>query len=293
MVNDPAPQGSERSRAFFGELVRTAYAAADGMEALEQLMVPECRVHLQNGDDLPRDLALEQTAHGRRIFPDLEVDLENAIFAGDWVVIQCRLSGSAATGIPFLPPDYRYTSLGAIVGHSNERLRLVEVWSYMNPGFSLSYPASGLHETPPPDDGAGEAEARALYESWVQHAEAGQDFVSAVADTLAPDGVVHLGNGDIGRAGALRSMFSTVARGLADLSLSIEQVLLSESRVIVQFAMSGRHQGPLGMFPPTGKVLPSRGMLIGRANRRAQTAELWIYIAPGYALAIPPTRGNP
>ena len=292
MVNQPAPEGSVRSRAFYARFLETAAHSEDLIATFTELTAEDCRVHAQNGDVISRTESIRHAAFPRMIFPDLLMEVEDAHFPDDRLVVQVRMSGTSSSAIASLPASTPFVSLGSVVGRVGEDLRLTEMWSYVNPGFAFSFPPAGLDVLPPPEDGAGSAEARALYQSWVRRAEEGDDFVGAVAATFAPDGVVHVGNGDVGRVEALHALFAAVTRGLPDLSLTVDDALVSDSRVVVQFSMSGTHRGPLGLFPPTGKVLPSRGMIVGRADRLGRAAELWVYIAPAYALTIAP-RGGP
>jgi predicted ester cyclase len=100
---------------------------------------------------------------------------------------------------------------------------------------------------------------------------------------------VYLGNGDVGGGQVLEGLFARIAQGLPDISLEIDKVIFSGDRVVVLFTMSGTHLGPIGVWPASGRTLPSTGALIARANRQSQASELWAYVAPGYAITLPPT----
>lgn len=288
MVQESAPQGSALSRAFLAEFLRTAPNHPDALTAFQALMEPDCRIHLQNGDVVGPEESQLHTLTTQAVLPDLEMQVDHALFPDERLAVQLRFTGSVAPGFPVVVAGQRVTALSAVVGRVTPGLRLGEVWAYINPGFPLSFPPQGFAQQPPPEDGAGPAEARALYERWVRDAEERGDFVSAVASSLAPNGVVHIGNGDVGRVDALHGVFAQILRGLPDLTIGIDDVVTAGDRVIVQFSMSGTHQGQLGFYPPTGKVLPSRGMFIARANRAAEAAEVWVYVAPGYAVGLPP-----
>lgn len=167
---------------------------------------------------------------------------------------------------------------------------LTELWSYLNPGFSFAFPGRGIRLAPPPPDGATEAQARELYESWVRSAEGGEDFVTSIVRSLSPNGVVHLGNADVTDGTGLEELFARIAAGLRDLSIEIEDVLFDGPYLIAPFKMSGVHTGAIGMLAPTGRRLPSTGALLARANEDARAAELWLYTAPAYAVTFPPGR---
>lgn len=291
MVSEPVPQGSARSRAFYADFLELAERSVDLMEAVYQAMEPDCRIHVQNGDVVTPEASRMHSSIARMAFPDLVAEIDDVLFPDDRFVVQFRMVGTPSPLAPVRSGGAPVTSIDALVGRVNERLRLSEAWSYINPGFAFSFPRAGLAEQPPPADGAGPAQARALYESWVRRAEGGEDFISAVGATFAPGGVVHLGNGDTGTVEALRALFLVVAQGIPDISLEIDDAMISEGRVVVQFATSGTHSGQLGIYRPTGKVLPSRGMLVARPDSEARVAELWVYIAPAYALTLAPASG--
>jgi hypothetical protein len=252
-------------------------------------MAPDCRVHVENGDERTPLELWEYNAGTRLAMPDLTVDIDGGIFPGERMVLQVTLRSTLAQGLPVLQAGQRTSARCAIVCIPGDDLRLREVWTYLNPGFPFTFPPAGLRETPPPEDGAGDEEARALYERWVERASAGDDFLTAVTSTFAPGGVVHLGNGDDGGVEALRDLFGLLVRAMPDLSLDVEAVTIGDRRAIVQFLLKGTHSGgPLGPYQASGRVLPSRGMVIARPNRAAQTAEFWLYIAPMYSVAVPP-----
>src|SRR5690606_9873479 len=124
-------------------------------------------------------------------------------------------------GVPRLPVGARYRFRGASVGRVSERSRLSELWSYSMTHFGFAYPPTGVNLPPPPiDSGVTVEHSRALYEAWLGHASERDDFIAAVTAALAPDAVVHFGNGDTGDAGYLREFFRGVVEGLPDLALT-------------------------------------------------------------------------
>jgi hypothetical protein len=291
LVNELPTEGTDRTRAFWARFLSVAEQSDGLLEAIACVLAPDVRIHFQNGEVGDAAIADQHTALSALMFPDLVVEVDDVFFPDDRLVIQLRMSGSATGPIPFVEPGRRFTTLGCVVARVNESLQLQEVWNYLNPGFAYSYPPSGVAKPDPPSDGAGTAEARALYQTWVRRAEAGEDFVTAVASTVAVDGAVHIGNGDVAGPQLLRDLFASIVIGLPDLSLVIDDVILHDDRVVVQFSTSGTHRGQLGVYGPTGVTVPGRGCLIVAANRKGEAARLWIYMAPGYALTLPPTGG--
>jgi hypothetical protein len=290
-VIQPDLGGSSRTRSFWSRFLATADEHEGVLEAIAHVMAPDARIHLQNGEVGDAVLSNRHIALSASAFPDMVVDVEDVLFPDERLVIQVRMSGHAGQGIPFLQPGHPFTVLGCVIGRISEALTIEEMWTYVNPGFAFAYPPSGLERPDPPSDAAGVVDAQLLYDTWVSRAEAGEDFVSAIAATIAPGGAVHIGNGDVGGAELLRELFGSIVAGLPDLSLVIDDVILHHDRVVVQFSTSGTHRGPLGIYPATGLTLPGRGCIIAAANRAGQAARLWVYVAPGYALTLPPSGG--
>ena len=281
-------------RARGQEFIRTFIGIAEGsrdlIEALNRVLAPNARVHLQNGDIVPPDVSSRHAASAELVFPDLEIEFEEGLFPDDRVVVRVRMTGTASGRTPFVPKGGAFDVTGAFIARITPELTITELWSYLNPGFGFAFPPRGVRLTPPAPDGATESASRSLYDAWVRGAEAGRDFVSSVADTLAPDGVVHLGNGDITQGDGLDDLFARIASGLHDLSIEIEDVMFDGPFVVSPFRMSGVHGGPIGMLAPTGRVLPSTGAMLARANGTGQAAEVWLYLAPAYAVTFPPGR---
>lgn len=284
--------GDADARALYETFLAHAASAPDAITAVMDLLAPDARVHVQNGDVVPPEIAMRHTTVGRTAFPDLTVTIEDVFFPPGHLVFQVTTEGTAGPNIPFLPQGFKLASPGAVVIRPAGPDRIGEYWSYVNPGFAFTFPRTGVDSPVPPEDGAGAEQATALYDEWLRRATAGEPFFQAIAATAAPDSAVHLGNGDVGGAHLLNDIFDKIARGLPDISLEIDAVLLEGAKLVVQFSMVGTHLGPMGVWPPTGRRLPSTGALIARANASGQAAELWVYVAPGYAITVPPS-GSP
>ncbi|MCA9847340.1 MAG: nuclear transport factor 2 family protein [Dehalococcoidia bacterium] len=281
-------------RARGQEFIRTFIGIAEGsrdlIEALNRVLEPGARVHLQNGDIVPPDVSTRHAASAELVFPDLEIEFEEGLFPDDRVVVRVRMTGTSSGRTPFVPKGGTFDVTGAFIARITPEMTISELWSYLNPGFGFAFPPRGVRLTPPAPDGATESASRSLYDAWVRGAEAGRDFVSSVADTLAPAGVVHLGNGDVTQGDGLDDLFARIAAGLHDLSIEIEDVMFDGAFVVSPFRMSGIHGGPIGMLAPTGRVLPSTGAMLARADAAGRAAEVWLYLAPAYAVTFPPGR---
>jgi len=276
-------------RLLYQRFIAGVEESRDVLSAVTALMAPGGLVHVQNGDVVPRTVAERHAIMMQAILPDMTLAVDDVFFPDGLMVMQVRFFGSVRPGIPHLPPGMEVVSLGCVVARPNTEGLIEEMWSQVNPGFPFSYPRTGVNSPVPQPDGAGPEHARALYEDWLRRANAGTDFIRAVSGTVAPNGAVYLGNGDVGGGQVLEGLFARIAQGLPDISLEIDKVIFSGDRVVVLFTMSGTHLGPIGVWPASGRTLPSTGALIARANRQSQASELWTYVAPGYAITLPPT----
>ena len=257
-------------------------------EVLYETLQPGARVHVQNGDTVDDLEARRQIEANASAFPDMEMEFVDAWYPDDRIVMFAQASGRALRKFPVVRIGFRYTVRCAFIARLTPDLTVSEFWGYLNPGFPFHFPPQGLRSTPPPPDGATEEHARRLYERWFEAADAGRDFVSSVSATISPRGVVHLGNGDSGDRRAFARLFDRIGHSLSDLTLQIEDVCFDGPRIIAPFRMSGVHRGRLGIYPPTGRTLPSTGLLLARADEAGDAAEVWLYVAPGYSLALAP-----
>jgi len=279
-----------RGQQFIARFIGVAEGSRDLVEALGRVLARDARVHLQNGEIVTPEVSARHVAAASMVFPDLEVEFGEALFPDDRVFARVRMAGSSTGRTPFVPRGGSFDVGGAFLARVTPDDTVSELWSYLNPGFGSAFPPRGVHMTPPPRDEANESCARRLYESWVQSAEAGEDFVSSVGRSLAPGGVVHLGNGDVTDSDGLDEIFARIGSGLRDLAIEIEDVMFDGPFVIAPFRMSGVHSGPIGMLAPTGRRLPSTGALLARADILGRAAEVWMYAAPAYAVTFPPGR---
>jgi predicted ester cyclase len=275
------------SRAAYAALMARV-AETDLITALREATFPDGIVHVQNGDVGPAEIFFKHADITLAAFSEMEMEVEDVIFLPDRYCAQVRLTGTAAGRNPIIPAGYRITSVSCWMARVDAAGHTVEFWPYLNPGFFFSFPPVGYQMRPPAFDGAASEDARALGESWTRAVSVGMTLFEAVSASLAPDGVVHLGNGDIGPASVLRDIEAKIKVGIPDLEMSVDSMLFADHRVIMQFGISGTHGGTIGVYPPTGEPLPSTGALVGCANCRGQASQVWLYVAPVYSAALPP-----
>jgi len=63
---------------------------------------------------------------------------------------------------------------------------------------------------------------------------------------------------------ALKNLFTAYRGGLADLKVSIDELVVSGDRVMIRTTLRGAHTGDLMGIPATGKQLEVRGMVLSR-----------------------------
>jgi len=278
----------QRGEAYLQRLKEIASEAGNITEALYRTLSETTRAYVQNGEVVSAEAARWQVDQNAEAFADMEIEFVDTWYPDERVLILARANGRASRRFPLVRIGYRFEVRCAFLARINEDLSVSELHTYLNPGYATNFPSAGEHLTPPPADGATEEHARALYARWFAGAEAGRDFVSSVASAISPRGVVHFVNGDTGNAQSFERLFERISHALHDLTLELEEVTFDGPRVVAPFRMSGVHRGRLGIFMPTRKTLASTGLLLARANEAGEAAELWVYVAPAFALAIPP-----
>ena len=284
--DEPRTSFRHRGQEFVRRFMGLAEGASDLIEALNRVLVPDARIHLQNGDVVTPAVSNQHAAFGSFAFPDMVMELQEAWYPDDRIVLRVRMTGGTVRSAPVASRAYDVT--GAFIARITPDLEISELWTYVNPAFGIAFPPRGVYREPPPPDQAGEDAARVLYDSWLRRAESGEDFVRTVSGSLAPDGVIQLANGDSGGGEVLLELFDRIAAGLGDLTLEIEDVMIDGPYVIAPLRMSGVHHARLGIFPATGRTLPSTGVLIARADVNGAASAVRLFVAPGYALTVPP-----
>jgi steroid delta-isomerase-like uncharacterized protein len=109
---------------------------------------------------------------------------------------------------------------------------------------------------------------------WIEGLNRGD--VSAADVAFAPDCVVHITGiaEPLRGVGPWKEVVAGLLRAFPDLHFTVEDQLVQGDRVAIRWRATGRHTGPLGDAPPTGKSVALDGLIMDRmADGRVQ--ERW------------------
>jgi steroid delta-isomerase-like uncharacterized protein len=109
---------------------------------------------------------------------------------------------------------------------------------------------------------------------WIEGLNRGD--VSAADVAFAPDCVVHITGiaEPLRGVGPWKEVVAGLLRAFPNLHFTVEDQLVQGDRVAIRWRATGRHTGPLGDAPPTGKSVALDGLIMDRmADGRVQ--ERW------------------
>lgn len=86
----------------------------------------------------------------------------------------------------------------------------------------------------------------------------------AVGEYFAPDFVAHLTEGAMNGHAAVRRYVGGLLRAFPDLAVEVEVLVEAGDRVAWQRTMRGTHRGEFRGFPPSGRSIVWRDMVISR-----------------------------
>src|SRR5690606_40165939 len=88
-------------RSFINRFLGVAEGSRDLVEALDRVLEPGARVHLQNGDIVTPEVSTQHALSAGRVFPDLEVEFAEGLFPDDRMFARVRMTGTASGRSPF------------------------------------------------------------------------------------------------------------------------------------------------------------------------------------------------
>lgn len=128
---------------------------------------------------------------------------------------------------------------------------------------------------------------RMAFERWHNAANEGVDLLSAFQTICTPDCINHMQNGDDGTTADAES-YRVQGRSLyPDLTLEIDNVTMTDDRMIVQITVSGT-PSLIFRIARGRRVFSASAAVIGRVNDHAEVVEVWPYLNPGAMLTFPP-----
>ncbi len=285
---------AEHPRILFEAWLALASEGGDFLSTVGAFTALDAVVHLQNGVQGDSNTIEMQTRAVRMMFPDLVIELDRVLFLPEHLVVQSVMTGTITGVLPHTASlaGQPMRTFSMLVGRVNEEGRFSELWTYFNAGAAAIFPVAPELVTAPlpasPHRPGTEAQARALFEEWAQHAQSG-DLVSALIAIAQPDCMVYATNGAVGNLPLLMEQVAIIERAYPDLAMEVEGVLFAEDRVIIQLVMSATHTGRLGAWEPTGRqVRFTSAIMIGVAESGRASA-IWPMFSPGAPLIFPTT----
>lgn len=105
----------------------------------------------------------------------------------------------------------------------------------------------------------------------------GQGDLSAIADTWAPDAAVEMTDSDGTAIDAVVADAERYFGAFTDVSTEIRALIAEGDRVVLHWATTGRHIGPYGDIPATGREITMQGIdiLTLRDGRIAACSSMW------------------
>lgn len=279
----------EHVRMAFERWHAAATAGVDMMQALRSICAPNCILHLQNGDSGPQAMADPVITQMNALFPDLDINIEHVITMPDLLLVQVTMSGRPSLIFQIARRRRVFHSAGAILARVNEQALIEEVWAYLNPNASLTFPPQSHLVRPEPAraEPGTEEDAEAVLAQWRQ-AATGPEFLARLLAQADPGCVVHATNGDVGGPALVEMQFAVLHAAFPDLQVTFEPGFVADDVCVAQFRLEGTHRGALGIAPASGARVASTGAIVGRVTEHRLVRELWVYLAPGMALVFPP-----
>ena len=127
----------------------------------------------------------------------------------------------------------------------------------------------------------------------IERATTGAEFLDRIIASAAPTCLVHATNTDLGGIDLVESQFHIVQAAFPDLRVVFEDGFVIGDRLVCQFQFDGTQRGWLGIAPPGGARVQSRGAIVARVDLDRRIEEAWVYLAPGMGLIFPRTDRPP
>ena len=138
--------------------------------------------------------------------------------------------------------------------------------------FTLSLVSEGVTSVrqSDPATSANEVIARRFYDEVLGGANP-----TAAVELISPDAVFHLPEGDFVGPEGLRQAIAVLPTAFADLSVSIDDLIAAEDKVVVGWTFRATHRGRVLGIPPTGRQVAMAGISILRMTQ-GRIVEDWV-----------------
>lgn len=110
----------------------------------------------------------------------------------------------------------------------------------------------------------------------LQSAARSDDLAMAIEQHVLPSAAVHLPNGDIRYGEGATAFLAEGYEAFPDLTLTFEEMMVTDDRAAVQFVLEGTHTGPFRGFAPTGRAVRLPLCVVVRIEA-GLIAEMWYY----------------
>lgn len=105
----------------------------------------------------------------------------------------------------------------------------------------------------------------------------GQGDVGLLPELIAPDYVGHLPIGDHYGPEGVRIDIAAYRAALLNLTVTIDELIELDNRVVRRYTISGAHHGPLLGYQPTGQPIELRAIAIDRLEA-GRLVESWVMV---------------
>jgi steroid delta-isomerase-like uncharacterized protein len=112
--------------------------------------------------------------------------------------------------------------------------------------------------------------------------------LSVIEEVIAEDAVTHWGDAESGTVAAIRADAERYFAAFTDVSTNIDDLIGEGDKVVLSWTTAGRHTGPYGNVPPTGRMVTMRGVDVYRLDggRVVEAWSLWDGLAAYQQLGL-------
>ena len=103
----------------------------------------------------------------------------------------------------------------------------------------------------------------------------GQGRLDSIEEFVLDDVIAHEPDGDVRGIEDLKRYLATYLTAFPDTSVTVEDVIAEEDKVVSRYTVSGTHRGPTEEYgPPTGRPIVVEGITIYHFSA-GKLAEMW------------------